>query len=221
MIHAPVDPSLETLWGNLLQALDQAPAAAVPSGEPVPAYRPEGGALPFVCLGGGAWPSARSMGGAALAGDHLFFAAAMEKDKPFNAARSGRERTWLTGDVFEVFFQPPGRAEYHEIHATPEGVLLRLRFPDVHLFSRLPFESVHDDETPARAHSRILSEAKRWLVAVSLPLSALGLSADRLPGARFALCRYDYAAPGAKPEISAIRVFPTTFHDPERWLPFA
>lgn len=60
---------------------------------------------------------------------HLIVLASLEDRDVYSTSTGPNQSFWLMGDVFEMFLQVEGHLEYVELHVTPNGHPLQLRFP--------------------------------------------------------------------------------------------
>ena len=72
----------------------------------------------------------------------LFVEAELTDDDVFNTATAHNQRTWETGDVFEIFARREDSTEYVEVHVTPSNVKLHLKFRDFEQTNRI--ESIEE-----------------------------------------------------------------------------
>ncbi len=118
------------------------------------------------------------------------------------------------GDVFEIFLQPAGQEAYYEIHVAPNNHKFQLRLPCVNAFKKLKdqfksseemFESFKVWKPVVDSRVRIDAAARKWWVAVKIPLSMLAENVPAAAGAKwlFSFCRYDYTRPGTEPTYSS------------------
>ncbi len=152
----------------------------------------------------------------------LNFVSMMQDSDPYSEAKGKNDKTWLKGDVMEVFIQPAGGKAYYELHIAPGGATMELAVPSVEAFrdgslegKDLSFESGMETDFSCLSNGVF----KGWAGLVSIPFGGfLGDSAD---GARFAVCRYNYNRPwGPEPELSSTASFPSeipSYHNPGRW----
>ncbi|MDO4573719.1 MAG: hypothetical protein Q4D98_00735 [Planctomycetia bacterium] len=145
-------------------------------------------------------------------GKNLVFIAEMIDSDIHNAARKNNVKTWQTGDVIELFFQPPGREDYYEFHVTPEGKTLQLHLPNGLRAQTDPFETMIC-ETGFRASAQIWNG--RWTVRMEIPLAAM--NASRAVGGRTAMARHNYNKNWEKPEVTVSTPLVGTIHHPEEW----
>ncbi len=150
---------------------------------------------------------------ATFSGGKLHVTAEMIDDDVFNTATAHNQRTWETGDVFEIFMRRDDSESYIEVHVTPENVKLHLTFDDfTHAFR------IEDDIAKIAANpDDIISSAERtptgWRASASVPLRAG-------PGdlIRVSFCRYD--ASKNNPELILSSSSPhreLSFHRPLEW----
>lgn len=145
-------------------------------------------------------------------GEELAVYAEMIDEDIFNASRSLNERTWTTGDVFEMFIKSESVDDYYEFHVTPENQKLQLHFPSVAAFrARLPWGTHCLDGE--RFFSRTQVEAGRWKVYAEVPLRLFQGSPWR-----FSFCRYDATRGRELPVLSSTSAYTMkNFHRIEEW----
>ncbi|HRE79491.1 MAG TPA: hypothetical protein PLN52_00520 [Opitutaceae bacterium] len=142
-----------------------------------------------------------------------------------NEARTLNELTWELGDVSEIFAQVDGRAEYIEVHVTPENQRLQLLFPHGAI-ERVRSAQVrladYFIEDPEWVQSWTRVEQDFWSVHVQIPASRFHL--DRFKSGQIlqtAVCRYDCTL-GATAVISSTAPFKeASFHRHAEWTPLA
>lgn len=154
--------------------------------------------------------------------------ALMEDSDPFSEAGPSQDRTWLKGDVMELFLQPPGGKLYYELHIAPNGATLELAIPSVESFRADPIGGFESRLSASdMAAERLLFDGKPfkgWAGLISVPLRGKLLQGASAKGFRFCVGRYNYnRAWGEKPEISSHVKFNKlfkSFHSPELWPSF-
>ena len=162
-------------------------------------------------------PKERGVGAMEIADGEVRAYAVFEDSDIFNTATADNEKTWVTGDAMELFFQTRGREDYLELHVTPEEKRLMLHIPDYRTHREIPFEE-KTFSGPVRVRTRILRERKLWCAEIAFPFELAGLAPESVPGSRFAICRYNYTRPEPEPEITSTRLLPDTgFHYPPGW----
>lgn len=147
----------------------------------------------------------------------LRFSFLLQDSDIFNTARKNNERTWLTGDAAECFFQIAGHRDYYEFHATPEGFSLQLHLDSAETLHDFTFEQ-EICEIGVQVSASKDEKAKLWTAELILPFRSIGLDRSSLNDSRFVCARYNYTHGKEKPELSASRFFPKgTFHAPGEW----
>jgi hypothetical protein len=154
-------------------------------------------------------------------GDALVGYGVFRDDQPANRATTWNEPTWVTGDVWEFFFQADGRPGYHEFHVTPENCRLQLFFP-----SRADFLDGRGyrpwivAESLFESAARVNEARTGWEALMRVPLSRV-LDRPRADGARkfkFSFSRYDYQPGREKPVTSATpKLSAPDFHNMQEW----
>lgn len=159
----------------------------------------------------------------------LFVTAELEDDDIANSARSERQPTWATGDVFEIFLRPQGQDAYFEFHITPENFTLRVRFPSTAYFQamaeRFPSDPawVFDLSLPPTAFTsatRVQPAARRWTAAAVIPFSTVLENGETSPSRPWlaSFCRYDTTRGLPDAELSSTSPYPQPhFHDQSHW----
>ena len=146
-------------------------------------------------------------------GTNLILTADLTDSDIGNSATANNEKTWLTGDACEFFFQPAGREDYYEIHVTPNHKTLQLHLMSVKRLGKVPFES-QLFESGFKSEAKV--EKGRWTVRMEIPLKSLGDNVQ-VAGSLFAVCRYNYNKPSKEPELTSSTPLPKSFHSPSEW----
>ncbi len=134
----------------------------------------------------------------------------------FNTAREDNAETWLSGDVFELFFQIKDHEDYYEAHTTPEMIRLQLHIQDYRTFRGVPFtEKICDFKLEVK--TQIRRNENRWLAEMKIPFAAIGLDESAINGSKFVFARYNYTHGQESPVVSSSMVFSTTAHFPPHW----
>lgn len=158
-------------------------------------------------------------------GGDLVAYAVLRDDQPHNRAVEWNDRTWITGDVLELFFQAEGKAGYHEFHVTPENQRLQLVFPFHDAFrQKHPWGFWTIKESCFESAASINAARTHWQAVMRIPLAmVLGGTGEGpgVPGSRkfrFTFSRYDYL-PGQKlPVTSATAPLTASdFHNTYEW----
>jgi len=145
----------------------------------------------------------------------------------YNSADRLNQKTWTTGDVFEIFFEVSEEL-YYEFHVTPENQNLLLRWDPAH-FKKVrrgeaKFESaLIDDPSFIQSKATINTDDNYWTVYALIPYQALDSNAVATnPNWRFSFARYDMTVGEDHPVLSATPDYPeANFHDRERWHPLS
>lgn len=136
----------------------------------------------------------------------------------FNAATGLNQETWLLGDTFEIFLQPPGGRAYVELHVTPDNQRLQLRYDgtDTHNGS---WQQALVREELFRSSTWVWPEVERWFVYAEIPVASAG--EHRLqPGDewRISFGRYDYRRAARAPILSSTSAHAEPdFHRQHEW----
>ena len=154
-------------------------------------------------------------------GDSLHVCGVFEDSDVFNTATEKNEKTWITGDVMEFFFQAHGSEDYYELHLTPENVTLELHLPGVDKLGKIPFESQFYDSGFSYKAERFQdkkSDLAGWYGHMKIPFKGIGVAGGNPEKSRFSVCRYNYNRNCSKPEVSSTSYYPKGgFHQPEFW----
>lgn len=147
----------------------------------------------------------------------LWVLARMQDDCIFTRATADNQRLWKLGDVFEIFVRDMAGEEYLELHTTPNGHRLQLRFasertlPEINA-KGVPIEEVLVTEPLFRSKVRMVDHGWEVLACVT----ALG---GRTLRASFS--RYDYRDAGSAPILSSTSAHREIhFHGQDAWLDF-
>jgi len=142
-----------------------------------------------------------------------------------NHATGFNEKTWQSGDVFEIFIQTDADT-YYEFHTTPENKHLFLTWTAERIAAfrnkkaRLG-DAMLTDRRTLRSETQIREDEAHWTVHARIPFEKIGLD----PGAanaevKVAFARYDAFGDGRPPVLSATPDFPKkNFHDRSVWHP--
>lgn len=136
----------------------------------------------------------------------LLVVADLVDEEVLTGATADNQRMWELGDVFEMFVKAEGRDDYVELHATPNGRRLHLRFPGARAAD------------PAAFHAEASIAPDGWRVTARIPAGVAGLDCYRAGLAlRASFCRYD-AGTGTPPVLSSTSPHPVpSFHRPDEW----
>jgi hypothetical protein len=140
----------------------------------------------------------------------------LEDNDVFNPVTGFNEPAYKSGDVVEVFIYALGNPRYCEIHSTPGGSLLQLRFrveqpriPQVDSLVASPVSRVLTRRTPAG-----------WSAYLEIPSKITGAYPRAGAKWRVAVCRYDYTRGRARPVLSSTAALTKVdFHQIENWTP--
>jgi hypothetical protein len=129
------------------------------------------------------------------------------------------QKTWLLGDTFEIFLQPPGGRGYVELHVTPNNQRLQLRY-DATTARNGSWEHALVREELFRSTTWVWPEAERWFVYAEIPVAAVSGRALAVAGSRwrFSFSRYDYRRGRVEPILSSTSVHAKPdFHRQHEW----
>lgn len=159
---------------------------------------------------------------------HLVVGAEMEDGDIFNPAAKTGDRTWMLGDVFEIFLTHESLECYYEFHVTPSNHRLALRFPNnwkqlreaAHPAPFSPFIYALD-ESAFFSTARQDDFRERWWVQVRLPWTLLLNPGTRPQDCRFwnfSFSRYDYTHGEEHPVCSSTSSHTRLdFHEKSTW----
>jgi len=155
--------------------------------------------------------------------DSLQVDAILEDDSPVNRATADHQRLHQLGDVFEIFLQGPGRADYHEFHLAPNGFIWQLHFPEEGYLKNHPEASLEDlvVREPLFSH-RVAAVEGGWRIWATVPLGRLWGENFRDAGteAKISFGRYDYTGAKGEPVISSTSPHQQPyFHRLHEWTP--
>jgi hypothetical protein len=151
---------------------------------------------------------------------YLHVGAVMIDSNVFNYAEPKNDMPFLRGDVMEFFFQAPDHENYYELHLAPNLATLEYSIPQEGKIGEckheeLVFES--DMKTEVGTFSKD-NGIQGWWGHMIIPRARIDI-AEKLDGARFSVCRYNYnKAIEDDAEKSSVTNFPTGgFHQPKLW----
>lgn len=154
-------------------------------------------------------------------GKNIHACAILEDRDVKTDARGRNDRTWAKGDVMELFFMPPEKINYFELHLAPSLSTLELAIPSVDTWRGLELEEMFFDSGVKCKSEKFETSSgiKGWWGHMKVPLARLGADSENLSGARVAVCRYNYNTEwGQEPELSATTAFKErNFHQPHLW----
>lgn len=138
-----------------------------------------------------------------------------------------QQPVFLGGDVFEVFVQVHGSADYQELHVSPANQRLQLHYSDTVSVSEVRARFAANDPDPlaiARVEYPLFeswtwidSNRTRWSVLMRIPLTSL-IPSGSPDALRISCCRYDRDTAGGDPVISSTSPHPVAdFHRPSEW----
>jgi hypothetical protein len=159
---------------------------------------------------------------------HLYILAQMEDTDIYNRADAMNQKTWMLGDVFEIFLRPESQEAYYEFHLTPENQVLQLRMASEKDFYRQRrvdkkysfFEQCQISEVILKSRTRIMQDLNQWWVMVSLPLDRISEKKAWEPTDvwRVSFSRYDYTRGVQEPLLSSTsQHLKVDFHDQSCW----
>ena len=157
-------------------------------------------------------------------GSFLHVCAVMQDSDVTNPAVGRHSTPHAKGDVMELFFQPADQPNYYELHVAPSLATLEMTTPSVEAFRTglggKPDFLFDSGMTCEVGTFTLPSGLAGWWGHMKVPLDKLGTTAEKLAGAKFAVCRYNYnSAWGREPEVSTTATFREGgFHQPSKWI---
>lgn len=158
------------------------------------------------------------------AGEEAFHVVALLADRAIGNTASGfNQRTWQSGDVFEIFLQTDSDT-YYEFHVTPENQHLFLAWTS-ELFEAVVTkqatleDAMIDDPNLLQSKTDVRPDENLWIVRADIPYASIGFDpAAEHPDLKVAFARYD-TTPGSKDEVlSATAPFPKpSYHYRDAW----
>jgi len=135
----------------------------------------------------------------------------------FNDAQKLNDKTWLLGDVFEIFLRREAEAGYFELHVTPNNQRLQYKFSGP---NQVDHPQALDDPAFFSSRAWITPEKDRWYVHAEIPGRSLGIGAASLVDEkwRFSFSRYDYTRGVEEPVLSSSSAhLEPSFHRVDEW----
>lgn len=150
----------------------------------------------------------------------------LKDDQIFNAAQKKGDRTWETGDVFEIFIQREDQKNYWEIHITPENFQLILQLPPAEerknatiddLLENYWKENINLESTVWKS-----PDLQQWEITWRIPWKTFGEGNPHDFQYQIAFCRYDYPTPNGTPILSSSApLTKPNFHRISEWQQFS
>ncbi|HOL65884.1 MAG TPA: carbohydrate-binding family 9-like protein, partial [bacterium] len=124
----------------------------------------------------------------------LRFAAVLKDSDIVTRATENNQLLWTLGDTVEFFVKPgQDQSVYYEIHLSPNGYIMDLRFPSREKFrsKEIPWEEVIAFESHSWYRTVIFEDG--WAAEILISWPAFDLSQPPRPGTvwQFAICRYN------------------------------
>lgn len=162
---------------------------------------------------------------------HLYIVAKLNDLDIFNRATQMNERTWETGDVFEIFLRPESQDAYYEFHITPENQIMQVRFDSAAHYERMRqspnnvefFQNLLIPEQKIQTQTSVHHLENCWVVLTAIPNSLIceQFSWKEDQSWLVSFCRYDYTTGESKPVLSSTSSLSTAaapnFHDQTFW----
>ncbi len=129
----------------------------------------------------------------------LWVLAAMEDACVFTRAAADHQKMWMLGDVFEIFVRDMAGEEYLELHTTPNGHRLQLRFASDQPIGHLRAGHLELDELLVKEplfRAKVRTAANGWDVLACV-------TAVKGRTLRASFCRYDYRDAETPPVLSS------------------
>lgn len=168
-------------------------------------------------------PAAIALGSSS---EELFGHAILHDDFIFNKASKKGDRTWETGDVFEIFLKRSDQNHYWEMHVTADNFQLIFELPPACERQNQTIDDVFKNywrELPEFQSKVVLNPQQRqWQVFWKIAWKCLGVQDPRRHQWQMAFCRYDYAeSPLERPVLSSTAdLSQRSFHRLEEWGEF-
>jgi len=128
----------------------------------------------------------------------------------FSEATADQQKMWTLGDVAELFIKPgTDRADYWEIHITPNDFLMDIHIQDRERFmaGEITWDEVIAPSSGTRRRVTVGDDS--WSVEALVPWQAFGLDGAPAAGVvwQFAVCRYNCNGGLENPEHSSTAAF--------------
>ena len=155
--------------------------------------------------------------------DALVILAHLQDDALFTAATGDNQLLWSLGDVFEIFLRDLEREEYLELHITPKGHRLQLRFPGSQAIQDLRSgqNTLKDYMIDAPIFDfSIRTVSGGWAIRARVPLASLGIPGERKSGMALlaSFGRSDYADEKSPPVLSSTSAHEElNYHRQQEW----
>ena len=126
--------------------------------------------------------------------EKLSVQAVLQDRDSYNSVVDFNQPAFLSGDVFEIFLQPPEAEEYYEFHVGPANQLYQLRIPSLECFTKvrktgIPPEWLIHTET---IESSVIQQEDFWTITANIPAALLGISSFAQDQQwKLSFCRYD------------------------------
>jgi len=142
----------------------------------------------------------------------------------FSKSTADDQNLWQLGDVFEIFIQKAGTTRYLELHVSPNGHQLHLRWSGAS-FRRVQAHAADLDgfRAPHEAFEswvKVSVKQGGWQVLARIPSSIFPGREDFCRGQRFSasFSRYDADRTGANPVLSSTSPHAVaSYHRREEW----
>jgi hypothetical protein len=141
--------------------------------------------------------------------DALWVLAILPDREIFSASTADGEHLWMLGDVFEIFVQRVSDPTYLELHVSPNGHQLHLRWTEKGMQAVREKKATLEEFTadPRAFFSKVtrLPENAGWAVLAKIPAAILPDGAPFSPGQELALSlsRYDTDGQGKNAILSS------------------
>ncbi len=156
--------------------------------------------------------------------DSVHVLARLQDDDVYSSSTADQEYMWQLGDVFEMFFRDAEKEEYLELHTTPSGHRLQLRFPSEEIFTtqvRTSLRSVKEFFVSEPLYDfRLRKVAGGWEVKTKTPYRSIHSGHESPEGRelRASFGRYDYTQGSKTPVVSSTSLHTKTdFHRLHEW----
>lgn len=131
------------------------------------------------------------------------------------------EMFFTHSDAFEIFLRPENQDAYYEFHVGTANQKLQLRIPSAEAFvhtSNSERGAWAIPEARFKSSSHLDRENGLWYVQATIPFNSVVETGGSTEQWCFSFARYDYAAAGAAPVLSATSPYSKlNFHRQEEW----
>lgn len=156
--------------------------------------------------------------------DSLWVSALLPDNEIFSASTADSQPHWIQGDVFEIFIRRETSPVYIELHVTPNGHQLHLRWPQGGIekigTKQAELEEFMNEPRAFQAEVKKASDVSMWSAFVKIPASIVPDGTPFFPGEKMLLSfsRYDGDKNGMNAVLSSTSPHTQpSFHRQEEW----